>query len=210
MDHHGQRQAWREVGAFTRRLHAVRGPHFGPPAWGTAFERWSDLLAADIEGFIDDADRLGLPQAPFVRLRGAVARLASVLDEGTEPRLVHSDLWASHLFIEQGEAGPCLAGVIDLDFGRYADPLAEHLLPSFALHNVPGPMQASFLEGYGPWQPPAGLEVRILVYRALGLAWDVTLRAFQDQETQTSTEDLIDVVEELEMTEPGAGLPAPG
>lgn len=66
------------------------------------------------------------------------------------PALIHSDLSRTHVFVAPGPGGEMrLAGVIDLEFGRFADPLSEHLITGFEWGNAPIEMRPAFVHGYG-------------------------------------------------------------
>ncbi len=171
---------WTELGAFTQRLHALSSDRFGPPAWGPRFTRWSDLVAWDVAGMVEDAGRFGLPVAVFEHLARMVDRFAALLDEVTTPSLIHSDLWQPHVFVNRDADGAYrLSGVIDLEFGRFADSVSEHLQPTFDLGNVPDHMRSAFMAGYGPFTPRPGDAIRTRIYRAVGLSWAATLAAYQ-------------------------------
>lgn len=170
---------WVELGTITRRLHSVRGDTFGPPACGQRFDRWSGLLAQDAEGLVDDAVRFALPVLPFERLRHLIERLGSVLDKGLSPHLVHSDLARSHVFVDRTDDGPYrITGIIDLEFGRFADPRMERLITSFRWGNAPAEMAPAFFRGYG--RTFEGLEdcARRQVYVAIALGWSATILAW--------------------------------
>lgn len=190
---------WEQVGGFTRRLHAVRGDRFGPPAWGSEFDRLSELVAWDAAGLAPDAERFNLPAPMFERLATLVTRFAPAFDEITTPRLIHSDLWKQHVFVEPAaDRHFRLSGVIDLEFGRFADPLSEHLLPTFDWGNVPRAMRSPFLRGYGDRDSAPRDALRTRIYLAIGLSWVATLLAYQGRSTKPLMTQLRRVLEHLE------------
>jgi hypothetical protein len=172
---------WSELGTITRRLHSVRGEAFGPPVHGERFNCWSDLLVHDAEGLIEDAGRFALPSAPFQRLLCVVEDLASVLDGGVTPHLVHSDLARSHVFVDRTNEGPYrIAGIIDLEFGRFADPQMERLITSFRWGNAPVEMAPWFFRGYGHAFDTPEDRLRLHVYVAIALGWSATILAWHE------------------------------
>ena len=173
----GREDIWLQVGRFTRRLHSLQGSHFGPPAWGPAFDRWSDLLLWDAAGLIEDADRYGIERTPFARLAAVVADHRELLDQVTVPCLIHSDLCRQHIFAKTDGPDVILTGVIDLEFGRFADPLSEALITGFAWGNGPVEMESTFMRAYAPDGLTAEDQHRIRIYAALALAWFVPLLA---------------------------------
>ena len=188
---------WIELGQLTRRLHETAGGWFGPPLAGPRFERLSDLLDHDAHGLVDDAARFGLPQAPFERLRGRIGALADVLDDTPGPRLVHSDLARSHVFVERGgDETFHISGIIDLEFGRFADPQLERLITSFQWGNAPLEMKETFFAGYGRRFDAPEDRLRLGVYVALALAWSATILAFHGQRANWA--NLSDVIAQME------------
>jgi hypothetical protein len=89
------RAAWpvffRQMGAITRSVHDVRGPHFGSVS-GPGHRRWSDAVVASLEAIASDLDGAGLDAADVRKVAAVAAHEASVLDEVTEPRLLTGDL----------------------------------------------------------------------------------------------------------------------
>lgn len=171
---------WAELGQLTRRLHATPGERFGPPVAGPRFDRLSDLLRRDADGLLDDAARFDLPPAPFRRLRDRIDERAELFDANPGPRLIHSDLARSHVFVDRdGDASFRISGLIDLEFGRFADPQFERLITSFQWGNAPMEMKAAFFAGYGRHFDAPEDRQRLHVYVALALAWSATILAFQ-------------------------------
>lgn len=170
---------WTELGVITRRLHSIRGDAFGPPAYGERFDRCSDLLLHDTEGLIEDAGRFALPPPPFERLRGLVEELVPVLDDGVTPHLVHSDLARSHIFVDRDPARRYrIAGIIDLEFGRFSDPQMERLITSFRWGNAPVEMAPAFFSGYGRNFASEEDRIRLHVHVAIALGWSATILAW--------------------------------
>jgi aminoglycoside phosphotransferase (APT) family kinase protein len=168
---------WIEIGEFSKRLHGVSSGWFGPPAWGPAFDRWSELLAWDVDGLNNDAARFGYDPGPFERLAELVTSNRNLLDEVTRPGLIHSDLNRGHLFVARQDGHWRLRGTIDLEFGRFADPLSESLIVGFEWDNAPLAMEATFLRGYAPDGLTDEDHHRIRIYAALALAWFAPLLA---------------------------------
>ncbi len=179
---------WAEIGEVTRRLHTVTAPAFGPPAYGPAFERWSELLAWDVAGLQEDAARYGYDPGPFARLADLVLTHRDLLDDVSRPGLIHSDLNRHHLFVERIDGQWRLRGTIDLEFGRFADPLSESLTVGFEWDNAPLAMRGAFLQGYGLGEFTERERVRVAIYAALALAWFAPLLAM----TGDSLDDLFE------------------
>lgn len=172
---------WRQLGAITRQIHAVTGPAYGPLPPGRSFPRWSELLAHDSDGLVADFARFDLPVPPVRRLQEIVAEGADVLDAaGGPPRLIHSDLDQRHVFVRRNAGGlPVISGLIDHEFGRFADPLSESLLLTLPER----PEAAPFFDTYGPLPNDEASHWRARLYRAIALGWTAGDQAQQGQET---------------------------
>ncbi|MGB3305253.1 MAG: aminoglycoside phosphotransferase family protein [Thermomicrobiales bacterium] len=175
-----ERDLWRQTGSLTRSIHDVRGDHFGAPGaaeTGVRSADWSSVIEADARGLLDDAGRFALPAAVPVleRLAQAIEHHRGELDAVTTPGLIHSDLDPRHIFIAPNEAGQYrISGLIDLEFGRFADPRSESLIVGMALDPPPATFRQAFREGYGPFPEPPGSEVRASIYQAISLGWTLT------------------------------------
>ena len=198
LDKHDRDSIWTQLGAFVRQLNAVTGAWFGAPAFGERHNTWSGLLQSDVAALLEDADRLGYDSGPFRRLAKAVRDLEPLLAQVKRPALIHSDLARGHIFVEKGAAGWVLKGVIDLEFGRYADPLSEHLIVGFGYDNSPAEMQPAFERGYGDFQIDPRLRQ---LYVALDLAWFAPLLAMQDEPVDDLLARLSGVLDELDELE---------
>ncbi|MFH8801972.1 phosphotransferase family protein [Streptomyces sp. NPDC017936] len=142
----------RELGAVTARLHtlAPRDGRFGYPAAESALSAadWRTAFTAMVEALLDDAGRWRSPLgvAPEV-VRALVADGGPALDEVTEPRLVHFDLWPGNIFVDPADDGrpPRITGLIDHERAFWGDPAAE--LVSLAFGGDTGP-DSDLVAGY--------------------------------------------------------------
>ncbi|WP_234383251.1 phosphotransferase family protein [Streptomyces dysideae] len=142
----------RELGAITARLHtlAPEDGRFGYPADGSALSAsdWRSAFTAMVDALLDDAERW---QSPLdVRpddIRKLVADGGYALDQVTEPRLVHFDLWPGNIFVDITEGGENarITGLIDHERAFWGDPAAE--LVSLAFGGDAGP-NSDFVAGY--------------------------------------------------------------
>lgn len=142
----------RELGAITARLHTIAPPHgrFGYPAAESALSAcdWRTAFTAMVDALLDDAARWRSPlDVPPGAVRTLVAEGAYALDQVTEPRLVHFDLWPGNIFVEPGDGGrPArITGLIDHERAFWGDPAAE--LVSLAFGGDTGP-DSDFAAGY--------------------------------------------------------------
>lgn len=189
---------WRQLGLLTRRIHAVEGSRFGPLPPGPSFSRWSALLAHDADGIVGDFARFGLPVEPAQRLHALIADQAARLDAIATPRLIHSDLDRRHVFVTLDAKGePVISGIIDHEFGRFADPLSEGLLLTLALDRPPA--AAPFLEGYGAVPDDDETRWRMRLYQAIVLGWTASDLAHQRLNASESASTFSRIVAALAM-----------
>jgi aminoglycoside phosphotransferase (APT) family kinase protein len=163
----------RELGAITARLHtlAPRDGRFGYPAAASALsaDDWRTAFTAMVDALLDEADRrrspLGVPPAG---LRALVAEGGYALDEVTEPRLVHFDLWPGNIFVDVAADGSSgrITGLIDHERAFWGDPAAE--LVSLAFGGDTGPdsdLVAGYTEAGGRLDFTPAFRHRLALYR---------------------------------------------
>ena len=143
----------RELGAIVRELHAIRGDVFGY-VQGPNGATWRAAFTKMVDAGLADAERFGV-ELPDVR--AAVAARAHLLDEVTEPVLVHFDLWEANIFLADGH----VEGIIDPERALFGDPLAE--IATVALF---ADLDDDFKAGYGVAGFTEAEETRIALYRA--------------------------------------------
>jgi aminoglycoside phosphotransferase (APT) family kinase protein len=189
---------WEQIGAFTRRLHNVRGHWFGPPANGPRFDTWSGLLEWDAAGLIRDAKSFQYDSSPFERLARIVSAQRALLDEVKTPSLIHSDLCRTHIFVEPVDGQWRLVGTIDIEFGRFADRLSEHLITGFEWANAPPEMRPAFMRSYLAMGETDSDRRRVAIYVALSLAWFAPLLAMQHEPVDGLLRRLGDALDRLD------------
>ncbi|MBT2420700.1 aminoglycoside phosphotransferase family protein [Streptomyces sp. ISL-22] len=163
----------RELGAIIARLHtlAPEDGRFGYPAAESALSAsdWRTAFTAMVDALLDDAERwqspLGVPPA---EIRTLVAEGGYALDEVTEPRLVHFDLWPGNIFVDVSDNGapPRIAGLIDHERAFWGDPAAE--LVSLAFGGDTGPdsdLVAGYTEVGGDLDFTPAFRHRLALYR---------------------------------------------
>ena len=168
----------RELGTVTARLHtlAPEDGRFGYPAAESALSApdWRTAFTAMVDAILDDAERWRSPlDVTPADIRKLVAEGGYALDEVTEPRLVHFDLWPGNIFIDLPDDGrPArISGLIDHERAFWGDPAAE--LVSLAFCGDAGPdsdLVAGYVEAGGSLDFTPALRHRLALYRLyLGL-----------------------------------------
>ncbi|WP_431951482.1 phosphotransferase family protein [Actinacidiphila sp. bgisy167] len=152
-----------DLGGITRTIHRVRGPGFGRVA-GPTYERWSDALLSWFDLAAADLSHNGLEAGDIGRLIEVVDRNRALLDEVTEPRLLHGDLWVGNTMLAMDAPKPTVTGVYDCDRTWWGDPEADW--PIYLALRKPGSERDAFWEGYGQVGQTEQARWRALVYEA--------------------------------------------
>lgn len=169
-----QSQIWREVGRLLLRLQQIPVPWFGTPDGGERFPDWPSMVANDAVGLLGDARRMELPLEPFSVLSECVERHHADLADVDRASVVHSDLDPRHLFVDRGDDGWRISGVIDWEYGRFADLDSEGLLIDMIDRPEDDPTRVAFLDGFGPADVSHLATNRRMIYRGIGLGWELT------------------------------------
>jgi aminoglycoside phosphotransferase (APT) family kinase protein len=120
----GRTTFFRQLGAITRTIHDVRGPHFGRVA-GPSYTSWSDAVIASFTQIADDLEQAGLDGADVRRAAELAAQGRATLDEVREPRLLTGDLWTVNCLLDADAPEPLISGVLDFDRTEFGDPAAD-------------------------------------------------------------------------------------
>ncbi|MFC6651270.1 phosphotransferase family protein [Paenibacillus rhizoplanae] len=130
-----------ELGQYQRRINAIEGPAFG--LFGKEPDRsiltWRETFRSMLLNLLQDAVRLEarLP-ASQQEIEQVLELYLPALDEVTQPRLVHWDLWGGNLFVQDG----VIVSIIDWERAMWGDVLLEYYFRHFE-------SSAAFYEGYG-------------------------------------------------------------
>ncbi|WP_054940331.1 phosphotransferase family protein [Paenibacillus ihuae] len=138
----GQRAAVEaELGRYQRLINEITGPGFGLFGLDTlgAPASWRETFTAMISTLLTDARNLDavLP-ATEEEIRQELEHYLPALDEVTEPRLIHWDLWNGNLFVKDG----VIVSIIDWERALWGDVLMEYYFRHFE-------NSQAFFQGYG-------------------------------------------------------------
>ncbi len=156
-------QFFAQLGAISRRVHAMTGEAWGPLAAPREVS-WSDTLERSLADSVTDLERWSLPTDDVSRLTALVGRNRDRLDEVDEPRLLHGDLWTVNVMLDPSAEEPTIVGILDSERAWWGDPLAD-----WALYRADARASAAerdaFWSGYGGRPSGPDLEWRRQLYR---------------------------------------------
>ncbi|MCS7483581.1 phosphotransferase family protein [Umezawaea endophytica] len=118
----------RDLGRIVAGLHTVRGNGFGypEPSAGLGGDTWTEAFTAMFDALLADADRYGVvPPVPTAAVRDLLRSSRALLDEVTDPVLVHFDLWEGNVLLAGDGGSRRVTGLIDLERAFWGDPHAE-------------------------------------------------------------------------------------
>lgn len=165
-----------ELGEYNRRINDIRGTHFGYFAQSSQPQdrSWRDTFHLMILDVLADGESAGVQlPASYDTIRQELAKRLHVLDEVTEPRLVHWDLWDGNVFVKDHS----ITGIIDFERALWGDPLMEIYFSHF---NNSEP----FLRGYRVAELTNGQRARRVLYDLyldLILYIECPYRLYQDE-----------------------------
>jgi aminoglycoside phosphotransferase (APT) family kinase protein len=155
---------YRQLGELTRTVHSIRGERFGPVA-GPTFATWSEAVLSLLGNTVADLSDTGLDVSDLLRVVAAAEKDTAVLDEITEPRMLHGDLIVPNTMLAEGAPEPLITGMIDHDRSSWGDPAADWGI-YLARKKPPGTEWDGFWDTYGAPDVTEAAAWRTLVYRA--------------------------------------------
>ncbi len=188
---------YRQLGSITRAIHDVRGERFGPVV-GPGHDTWSHALRAQFRELAAEVEAADLDPDGVRRVIAAIDVHRGALDEVSEPRLLHGDLWQLNILISPDAAEPTITGVLDYDRASWGDPLADWTIHQ--IRNLPSPEADPFWKSYGRPADTESSELRWQFYRArhlIGSRLDIQRRGMNIDEIPPKYWDVTDVLARL-------------
>ena len=149
-----------ECGKIVRKLHTITGNKFGRLAkivTGHGWDNWYDAMEAEFLDIFDKAEEYQVFDVPLrERVLHFLQSHKAALDNLTEPRLAHCDLWAGNILIQKTDDCYSVCAIIDGDRATFGDPMLDI---STGWITTP-----EFLEGYGPTEDDPAAAARNRVY----------------------------------------------
>ncbi|WP_165423428.1 phosphotransferase family protein [Ktedonosporobacter rubrisoli] len=194
---------WRQLGSIAKKIHAVRGQHFGSSVLDSPLPSWSLTVISWLTSIVRDLAEARLDASDVSCLLDIAQTNRRLLDEITQPRLLHGDLWVPNILVKRGEGGAQIVAVLDSDRTSWGDPLADWTM--FLLQREAGTEVDAFWESYGQPEKSPGAQFRSLIYqgRCIGGARLEHHRLHHHESVKRSYQDMQTVIQVL----PTAGMP---
>jgi len=135
-------ELWKQLGVFAKKLHTCCGEQFGYPAPFKGVSHWSQFIADNVEGLVEDCRRLNVLCEEIEVYRGYLPHFFQTLDQVKTAKLLHGDLWPKNVIIDGAGADIHLKAVFDGERAFWGDPASDWVL---ILYGVP----EAFWQGYG-------------------------------------------------------------
>ena len=155
---------WRQLGSITKKLHSVQGDAFGNSLLGSVFPLWSQTVMHWLATIIRDLENVQLDATDVRSILDCAQAHRRLLDEITQPRLLHGDLWTVNILVKRSEKGPRIVAVLDSDRISWGDPMADWTM--FLLDRNAGTEVDAFWETYGQPERSLSAQFRALIYQA--------------------------------------------
>jgi aminoglycoside phosphotransferase (APT) family kinase protein len=130
------------TGEYLHQMNAITGSSFGYFAQPEFhFSTWQETFQCMISHCLQDGRDAGV-ELPFPNdmLGARLQTFTTVLDEVTQPRLVHWDLWDGNIFVDPETKK--ITGILDCERALWGDPLMEVNFGAFGVN-------PALIEGYG-------------------------------------------------------------
>lgn len=181
---------WKQLGQFCRKVHACRGDSFGYPPPFEGFSYWSEFIADNVNGMVDDCRRLDVLCEEIETYCDYLPRFCSMLDQVGPARLSHGDLWPRNVIIDGSGKDIHIKAVFDAERTFWGDPLSDWVL---ILYDLPG----SFWQGYGRNLLEISEPARIAVYKGMYFILNILESVRFHQSDETPRKNLAAVNREL-------------
>lgn len=192
-----KRALWRQLGDITRKIHSVRGEHFGNRILSPSFSSWSQSVVAWLTHIIHDLEDAQLDAADIRNILDIAQAHQESLDEITQPQLLHGDLWTVNILVKRDEGSPRIVAVLDSDRASWGDPLADWTM--FLLQRNAGTEVDAFWETYDRPEKSRAAQFRALVYQGafIGGARLEHYRLHYHEAVKRSYRDMQAIMEDL-------------
>ncbi|HTG68961.1 MAG TPA: aminoglycoside phosphotransferase family protein [Candidatus Udaeobacter sp.] len=149
---------WKQLGTIVNRINEVTNQHFGIPYPAPHYDKWSGYFINLLENKLQDIHRFKLLDAEMLEYIGLVKQCIPWLDDISEAKLCHGDLWPNNILVKQSEAGLQISGILDMERAYWGDPMAEWTFSHFEYPE-------RFWNTFGDRKDDSGEKIRKLIYK---------------------------------------------
>ena len=173
----------RELGRNTARLHNIKGDFFGYIRNDKFYRHptWREAFRAMIDSLIQDGRRDGV-DLPYSEVYDTFEPLWVLLDEITEPSLVHYDMWSKNIMLIERNGQYTIDGIIDLERCFYGDPVAEYISTATIVGNIE--QAEDFISGHNEiseFRFNKNDKIRLIMYQVyMGLLGGIEIYRYPD------------------------------
>lgn len=134
-----------QSGEYASKIHEITGTKFGRVSnlvLGKGFYKWSDYLKSEIFEWQDKVSKIGIYTGnELEKINNIFVEYTDLLDEIKIPKLVHADLWAGNILVNNIDGNYKVVAIIDADRAVFGDTDFE-----FASGWM---INEAFIKGYG-------------------------------------------------------------
>ncbi len=158
-----QKSLWHQLGTITKQIHSVQGDLFGNVLLTSTFPSWSLTITNQLTTIIHNLAALQLDTSDIRSILASAQAHHALLDEITQPHLLHGDLWTVNILVKRKESGPQITAILDFDGASWGDPLSDWTI--FLLHLHANTEIDAFWQTYGQPENNPAAQFRNLIYR---------------------------------------------
>lgn len=124
---------YEKTGEYAAMLHAVTGEKFGRVSGllkGKSYEKWSDFFLSEISEWIGKSREFQVfSEETMIQILSVYEKYRDLLDEVKLPHLIHADIWAGNVLVQQKNSHYEFAALIDADRAIFGDVDYEFATP---------------------------------------------------------------------------------
>ena len=183
---------WRQLGEFANKLHQCAGDQFGYPSPGKSFTCWSQFIADNVKGMVEDCERHNVLCVEIETYLRHLPHFYQALDEVKTPKLLHGDIWPRNVIVDGEGLDISIKAVIDGERAFWGDPVSDWVL---ILYGVPD----AFWQGYGKNLAEISDPACIAIYKGMYFILNILESVRFQISNEEPRERLLAVNNELEL-----------
>jgi len=151
---------WYQLGQISTVIHHTPGEKFGFPHPKQSFKRWNEAVISIAGNMQADLHILALDDSGTDEFIALLQQGAHLLDEISQPKLIHGDLWPKNVLFIRQNGQLKITGLLDAERGFWGDPMAEWIYHYLEIPPV-------YWAGYGERLHGDGTQFRDWAYLGL-------------------------------------------